>query len=133
MAPEATSEVDKKIYLSRRSSRARAIENEPLIEDHFSELGYEIVVADELSVTEQRDKFADCRRLVALHGAGLTNMLWMPPNSEIVEIFTPELTNYCYASMASKLGFSYQPVLAEAKSAASIISRIQQLDEDHVA
>ena len=46
--------------------------------------------------------------LISQHGASLTNMLFMSPNSTVLELkASNDRTNHCYFSLASALGLNY--------------------------
>jgi capsular polysaccharide biosynthesis protein len=76
----------RKVFISRARAERRNIANEneivPLLQQH----GYEIVYCEDLSFTEQVKLFADTVSLISLHGAGLTNILFMPAGSRVLEI-----------------------------------------------
>ncbi len=55
--------------------------------------------------------------LIALHGAGLTNMLFMNANTKILEIRNEEdKHNNCYFSLASDLDIDYYYLLSKGDS-----------------
>ncbi|HCR3763789.1 TPA: glycosyltransferase family 61 protein [Citrobacter freundii] len=75
-----------KIYVSRRKS-SRGPSNELDVETELQGLGFDILYAEELSFSEQVRIFSNASILVSPHGAGLTNILFMPKSSALVEIF----------------------------------------------
>jgi len=54
-----------------------------------SEDNFALVDSSLLTPAEQLAIFANTRILVGQHGAGLTNMLWMPPGGTVIEILPP--------------------------------------------
>ena len=46
----------------------------------------EIFFAEDLNFSEQVDLFSNTKNLISIHGAGLTNILFMQPNTNILEI-----------------------------------------------
>lgn len=65
------------------------------------------------SPAEQVTRVAGSRVLVAQHGAGLTNMFWLPPGSSVLEILPPmhaRLNASNYAMLARDLGHTYAVV-----------------------
>jgi capsular polysaccharide biosynthesis protein len=61
-----------------------------------------------MSFLQQVEIFSKTKTLVSLHGAALTNMLFMPDDVKIVEIFDLNYMNYCFTSMSASLGFEYR-------------------------
>ena len=52
-------------------------------------------------------QFAQLDVLVAVHGAGITNVIFMMPNSFLVELFPPFWQYGCYRRLASNVGVLY--------------------------
>lgn len=76
----------RKIYLARGDSTARILINEKELSDALQNVGFEIVTASELSYREQIKMFLETNFLVTCHGAGLTNIAWLPSDASIFEI-----------------------------------------------
>jgi len=67
--------------------------------------------AGDISVTGQMEIFAKCELLIAPHGAGLTNMLYMPDNGKILEIQNhPGYFHLGYYDMAHGFGLKYRGI-----------------------
>jgi capsular polysaccharide biosynthesis protein len=79
----------RRIYLSRQDAGTRRLRNEGemvrLLEAH----GFERHLPSQMTLREQIDLCASAEAIVAVHGAALTNMLFAPPGTRVVEIFTP--------------------------------------------
>jgi hypothetical protein len=79
----------RKIYISRKNfvSRDVRIDNEEAIENYFIEKGFEIVYPENIaSFKEQFELLNSCSTLAALSGSGLTGLLFMQENQEVIEI-----------------------------------------------
>ena len=97
----------KRIYLSRHSSRRRLV-NELELEAQLGRLGFTSVKAECLPVAQQAKLFSEAEFVVAPHGAGLTNMVFAPPGTRLLELFHPQHRNTCYSNLAATCGHHYQ-------------------------
>lgn len=62
-----------------------------------------------MSLEEQADVVSRAELLVAPHGAGLTNMIFLPDHGKVLEIQNhPEYFNYAYVEMALALNLTYR-------------------------
>lgn len=67
------------------------------------------VVFGSMSLEEQADVVSRAELLVAPHGAGLTNMIFLPDHGKVLEIQNhPEYFNYAYVEMALALNLTYR-------------------------
>jgi len=96
----------KRFYISRSEARIRKVLNESELEPVLRSYGFETVRPEKLSLREQIDMFAECGTLIGIHGAGLTNCLFMPPGGNVVELRKRE-PNYGYWHLADSVGHKY--------------------------
>jgi capsular polysaccharide biosynthesis protein len=97
-----------KIYISRSKASRRKIINEEQILPLLSRMGFKTIYCEDLSFQEQVTLFSKVRYLVSNHGAGLSNMLFMPPGASILELRKiNDNHNNCYFSLASSLDLKY--------------------------
>lgn len=84
----ATSRVNlgERIYISRSIARGRKISNEENVCALLERYGFHCITAESFSFDEQVSIFKHAKCVVSIHGAGLTNMLFMEPGSSIIEI-----------------------------------------------
>jgi hypothetical protein len=91
----------------------RSLPNTSTIADALSALG-DVAIVDSaaLSPREQVEVLAGTNLVVAQHGAGLSNMVWMPPGSAVLEIRPPLIPtiNEIFANLASCRDFDYLAV-----------------------
>jgi hypothetical protein len=73
-------------HLSRQNflSARRRIANFDAVSPIFERHGIDLFVADGLSLAEQVRTFANASTVVAVHGAGLANIIFTPPGADIV-------------------------------------------------
>ncbi len=123
--PEPSAWMIKKIYVSRKYATSRCVANEAEISARLTTLGFETVYLENMSIKEQIKLFKTTHTVVAPHGAGLSNMVWMNKGCKIIELM-PTPMNDVYARLAVFLGFSYQ-VIFETDPAQSQIFSIDQI------
>lgn len=97
----------KYIYISRRLAPSRRIKNEELLEDNLIKLGFRIVFAEDHSLKEKIEIFKDCKLVVSLHGAGLTNMLTLDEESIVIELIDKTHFSHCYNALSNIIGLKY--------------------------
>jgi len=98
----------RRVYVSRARARMRKLANEGEVINLLHDSGFETVYAEDLSFDEQVRLFADTRYLIANHGAGMTNMLFMPVGSKVLELrHHTDSINNCYFTLASALDLKY--------------------------
>jgi capsular polysaccharide biosynthesis protein len=81
------------LYASRRDAARRKMLNEADLEEALAGLGFRVIVAGSMSVSEQIAAFSRARLIVAPHGAALTNLVFAPPGAAAIEIATPSIVH----------------------------------------
>lgn len=105
-----------RIWISRSFARKRKLLNESSITHVLSKYKFRIVHLEALTFAEQVKLFESSKLVAGLHGGGLTNMLFMPPDSKILEIrHKLDSHSNCYFSLASNLNHKYYYLLADSQ------------------
>jgi len=119
LIPQTNNTQNFKIYISRKKARARKIKNEEELEQYLINIGFLILNTEDKTFMDQVEIFSNSNYLVSIHGAGLTNMVFMKSNSKIVE-FYPEFSandlykeNLCYKNLANSLDFNYNKIICK--------------------
>jgi capsular polysaccharide biosynthesis protein len=88
--------------------------NEEEIIPGLRDLGFHVMRPAETSLGDQIAAFRDAKVVVAVHGAGLTNIIFCRPGSTLVEIF-PEggVHGSAFLRISSRLGFNYYFVVGK--------------------
>ena len=100
---------NRKVYISRLNS-SRSPKNEALLISVLESMNFEIVMAETLNFFEQVTLFSESKVLVGVHGAGLSNMVFMSKEASVVEIVDPTWQNLCYKFLANACGLGYHSV-----------------------
>jgi len=102
----------RRIFLTRSKSTLRYIENKEQIEELVKAYGFEIVDAAALTFQEQITLFAQTEFLIAVHGAGLTNMMYRYGGQmRVLELFSPmPYLPFHYIMLAALFNFQYDAV-----------------------
>jgi|TARA_Y100000310_G_scaffold315927_1_gene367081 capsular polysaccharide biosynthesis protein len=103
-----------KIYIKR--GNRRTIVNESILIQRLKELGYKIVLNEKLSFSEQIDLYKNASIVIGTHGAGLSNVLFSPQGSMVVELFPNNLIKPHYFFLSKSLQLNYHYFLGTALS-----------------
>ncbi|RUT05566.1 hypothetical protein DSM106972_035730 [Dulcicalothrix desertica PCC 7102] len=90
-----------RIYVSRGNVSRRKIINEAEVIYLIEKYGFETVTMDNRTVQEQANLFSKAEAIIALHGAALTNLLFVQPGSKVIELLPDNYTNNCFYTLAS--------------------------------
>jgi capsular polysaccharide biosynthesis protein len=107
----------KKIYITRTKATYRKVENEQELIDYLSPKGFTVLDFDDLSFWEQVAIMQHVKEFVSIHGAGFSNIIFMPPQGNVVELinaFYAELEyTFPFWKQAHVCGHSYYSVFGE--------------------
>lgn len=101
-----------KLYLSRAGSKLREPVNAAALEAALTARGFATLTASDINHADQIARFRAARTIVAVHGAGLTNLLFCAPGATVVEIFPANFVKSPYRMLARRLGLNHVPVIA---------------------
>ncbi|WP_062762369.1 DUF563 domain-containing protein [Falsirhodobacter sp. alg1] len=76
----------RRLFVVRRSGRQRNMVGGDLLEARLKDMGFEVVAFEDHTVAEQARMVAEAEAVVLLHGAGTTNMLYVPEGCLVVEL-----------------------------------------------
>lgn len=103
----------RRVYVSRSRQPRRRLVNEADIEPLLQQYGFETFYFEDMSFEEQVRLMAQTSVLIGLHGANLTNMMFMQPQAAVVEITMgthPLYFNPCYYYLANSMQLAYYNV-----------------------
>ena len=103
---------ERRVYISRERATRRRLLNEAQVWGLLEPLGFEKVLMEDLSFDEQVALMKQTKALVAPHGAGLSNMLFMPPGGTVTEVADLGFPNPNFYATAAALGLPYRIVRA---------------------
>lgn len=105
---------NRKVFVSRLKAAYRKITNEHEVIDLLKSFNYEIHYFEYYAFSKQVEIMSQAKHLIGLHGAGLTNMLFMKEGGKILELRNlNDSHNNCYFSLASELNLHYYYQLNE--------------------
>ena len=101
-------------FVTRRKGKQKNPENEEeILKNLKKKIKIDVVDFAELSFEDQIRTSANSRCLIGVHGAGLTNMAFMPRGATIIDIMPPDYSLPCtteFECSAEALGLQYQRV-----------------------
>ncbi len=107
----------RKIYVSRKYSNARNITNEDELLNILNKYNIEIFHFENMSISQQIKLLQETIFIIGPHGAGLSNILFVPNITTVLEIRNKCDTHWnMFYAMASDLSLNYFYYLAEPDS-----------------
>ena len=102
----------RRIFIARAGRRARAIANEKELLRSLEPLGFERLRLEAMPLVEQVSLFQQAECVVGPHGAGLTNLMFCRPGTQVIEIGTPYRPWSCFYEISHHRGLAYHLHLA---------------------
>lgn len=104
---------DRRVFLTRSRLSLRYIENLDEMLLLLDKLNFEIVDTSKMSVEEQINLFNSCRYLVAIHGAGITNIIFRSGKPlSLLEIIQPSpYIPFHYIMLCKLFDYNYDALL----------------------
>jgi capsular polysaccharide biosynthesis protein len=97
-----------RLYVSRRKAERRKVVNEPAVEALMHEFGFQAVCFEDYTFAQQVQLCANAEALVSIHGAGLSNMLFLPTGAAVIEFRKFDAGENCFFSeLAATLRHQY--------------------------
>lgn len=98
----------RKLYISREGANFRKVLNEGEVQELVKSFGYEVIKYEDMSLQEQMHITASAKSIVSIHGAGLTNIMFMQPGGNVLEFRRDRIYhNQCYWHLADALQLNY--------------------------
>ncbi|MCC9656526.1 glycosyltransferase family 61 protein [Rhodopirellula halodulae] len=109
----------RRIYISREFAQMRRVENERQVQAAMRAAGFEIIHTEKLSFCDQVVLFSETKILAGIHGAGLTNLVFMRPGTQLLEfrrspIAGKKTWNHCFRDLAAAAGVRHSLLDCEA-------------------
>lgn len=86
LAMEPAGRPQRRIHCSRDAMRYRHVSNGEELAELLACHGFETVFPEQLSLREQIELFASAEAVLALHGSALTNIVFSPPGTPVIEL-----------------------------------------------
>ena len=119
-APMPASPTRRRLYLSRSRDRFRRVLNEPEVVRCLEARGFEVVNPGDLTVLEQARLFASAEVVVSVISSGLANMIFLSPQSVVIEIFPEDFFMPIQWFLAELCGLRYYYFFASGHQPAAI-------------
>jgi len=74
------------IYISRNKAKYRKVLNEVEIQPILDKYNFKTIYFEDYSVSEQIEICYNAHNIVSIHGANLTNVIFLKPNSNVLEL-----------------------------------------------
>jgi capsular polysaccharide biosynthesis protein len=103
-----TTQTVDRIYVSRGRTGRRRVINENEVSALLRSYGFVTLYFEDYTFEKQVQLASQTTMMISIHGAGLTNMLFMKEKTSVLE-FRPknDYTNLCYFALASALDLNY--------------------------
>lgn len=110
-----------RLYISRRHANWRRALNEEALTRELRDRGFDVIHAEALAQAEQIRRFQGAEMVIGQHGAGLTNLLFAPPETRVLELHSgdPGSAGSHYQALAASRGQRHTAIGGNAANANS--------------
>ncbi|MGN6569255.1 MAG: glycosyltransferase family 61 protein [Flavipsychrobacter sp.] len=132
--PPAVAEPMRRVYLYRAPQFGRTVKNIEEIKPVLDKYGFEMIDTGEMPIEKQVELFAETKYLVAIHGAGIINIIFSNYNKlSLLEILPGrEKLNTHFYWLAESLGCKYDALLTEDMNMAKKFRLEPEVLEHHI-
>lgn len=102
-----------RIYISREKAQYRRVINETEVEETLEKFGFVKIFLESYSVREQIRLFAHAKMIITAHGSGLTNIIFCQPNTQIMELVSPNYIKHYFWVISQQLGLKHYYLVGE--------------------
>ncbi len=103
----------RRLFVSRADARKPRLLNEDEVFARIERFGFERVTPGRLPLAEQVALFSGAQAVAGPHGAGMTNLVFMPEGGAVIEIFGRSLAHGAYAWLSHLGGCAYGYVVSD--------------------
>ncbi|NML68050.1 glycosyltransferase family 61 protein [Hymenobacter sp. RP-2-7] len=103
----------RRLYISRSRANARRLLNEEAVQTLVKQYEFEVVYFEGMSFREQVALMQQAAVVLGVHGANLTNLVFMQPGTQVIEMMSAEINNLTYYRLATYLSIGYYSVAYE--------------------
>lgn len=103
----------RRIFITRRKTGTRTLFDESSVERLLHSRGFETHSMEEYPLAKQARLIREAEIVVATHGAGLSNLIFARPGTQVIEFVPAERFNYaCYPKRTRLFELNHQIVFA---------------------
>lgn len=103
----------RRLYVSRSDAHRRRIQNEDALWKVLKARDFERLEPGQVSAADQIRLFSEAAVVVGPHGAGLSNLVFCAPGTQVLELFAPTYVNPCFWGISDAVGLRYAYLLGE--------------------
>lgn len=103
----------RRLYVSRSKQQARRLANEDELSALLVHYAIEVIYFEDMDFKQQVESMQNVELLIGVHGANLTNMLFLASGAKVIELFNQTICNPCYFHLASNLELDYYALPCE--------------------
>lgn len=127
LPPAHTDDKPRRLYVTRGSGpNTRRLVDEATLWPRLERRGFVRIDPGSMSVRDQIDHFAAADVVVGIHGAALTNLVFLKPGARVLHLFAPGYVKHCFWAICEGIpDVTYQYLVGEGRSPRRM-TRIQQ-------
>ncbi|MGH3474235.1 MAG: glycosyltransferase family 61 protein [Aeromicrobium sp.] len=132
LPPVHTDDKPRLLYVTRGSGRnTRRLIDEANAWPMLERRGFVRIDPGSMSVRDQIDHFAAADVVVGLHGAALTNLVFLKPGARVLNLFAPGYVKHCYWAICEGIpDVTYHYLVGKGSSPRRMNKIMQDIDVD---